>query len=102
MRKYIKILFLVFVPILGAAQQSHIDSLRGRLIIANTDSSRFSILSDLGWSYAEFNRDISLNFYDQAFKLAKKVDRPLDEASALTGKGYILMHQNKFPESLQC
>ncbi|MBS1527498.1 MAG: hypothetical protein JST19_17760, partial [Bacteroidetes bacterium] len=103
MKKYIKILLLLLlIPALGQAQHSHIDSLRKRLKTAYTDSARFSILIDLGWSYSEINRELSLYFHDQAFKLAKKANRPLDEASALTGKGYILMHQNQFPESLQC
>src|SRR5579862_2554421 len=103
LRTRIKILFLMLLmPALGMAQQSHIDSLRVRLKTARTDSARFAIFMDLGWSFAETNRDTALYFHNQAFKLAKKDDRLLDEASALNGKGYVLMHLGKFPESLQC
>jgi tetratricopeptide (TPR) repeat protein len=102
MRTCIKILFLLAMPALCLAQQSHIDSLRDRLKTARTDSAYFSILIDLGWSFAETNRDTSLYFQDRAFKVAKKNDRPLEEAAALNGKGYVLMHLFRFPESLQC
>ena len=97
----IKIILLLLLPVFGIAQRNHIDSLKERLKTAGTDSARFATLIDLGWSYSETNLELSLYFHDQAFQLAKKVNRPLDEASALTGKGYILLHQNKFPESLQ-
>ena len=93
---------MLLAPLLGMAQQAHIDSLKERLKIANTDSARFTILIDLGFSYSEINRNLSLYFQEQAFLLAKKVNRPLDEASALNGKGYILAQQKKFPESLLC
>jgi two-component system NtrC family sensor kinase len=103
MKTRIKILsLLLLLPALGMAQQSHIDSLRVRLKTARADSTRFAILIDLGWSYSETNRDTALYLHDQAFKLAKKNERPLAEASALDGKGYVLMYLGKFPESLQC
>jgi two-component system NtrC family sensor kinase len=103
MKTRIKILLLLLIPALGLAQQSHIDSLRERLKTASTDSARFAIFMDLGWSLAETNRDTALYFHDQAFKLAKKNNRPLAEAAAaLNGKGYDLTQLGKFPESLQC
>src|SRR5579862_7752595 len=106
MKTRIKILLLLLIPALGlaqqSAQQSHIDSLRRSLKTARTDSVRFANFMGLGWSFAETNRDTALYFHNQAFKLAKKDDRLLDEASALNGKGYVLMHLGKFPESLQC
>lgn len=103
MKTRIKILFLLLlIPALGLAQQSHIDSLREHLKTARADSARFEIFMELGWGFAETNRDTALYFHDQAFKLAKKNNRPLDESSALAGKGYVLMHLGKFPESLQC
>src|SRR5580700_4464069 len=78
MKTRTKILFLLLlIPALGLAQQSHIDSLRVRLKTARTDSARFAIFMDLGWSLAETNRDTALYFHDQAFKLAKKNNRPL-------------------------
>src|ERR1700741_54762 len=82
MKIFIKILFLLFlIPALSVAQQSHIDSLRVRLKTTRTDSTRFAILIDLGWSYSETNRDTALYFHDQALKLAKKNDRPLAAAA---------------------
>ncbi len=102
MRKYIKTLFLVFVPILGMAQQNTVDSLHKALKNARTDSARYFTVSRLGQLTEEINRDTSLYYYDQAIKIAKKSSQLLAEAAALEGKGYILMYLGKYPESLQC
>ena len=100
MRKFIKILLLLLIPALGLAQQSHLDSLKKALHAARTDSVRYLRLGDLDDYYAEINRDSALYYSDQALAIAKKNGRTLDEASALDGKAYILMHLGKFPESL--
>src|SRR5579872_5595546 len=102
MRKSIKIVLLLLIPTLGLAQQSHLDSLKKALHAARTDSARYLRLSDLGFDYGEINRDSALYYLDQAIPIAKKNGRTLDEASSLDGKGYILMHLGKFPESLEC
>ncbi len=102
MRKFIKILLLLLIPALGMAQQSHLDSLKKALHAARTDSARYLRLSDINDYYAELNRDSALYYGDQALAIAKKNGQLLDEASTLDGKGYILMHLGKFPESLEC
>jgi len=102
MRKFIKILLLLLIPAISMAQQSHLDSLKKALRAARTDSVRYLRLSDLDDYYAEINRDSSLHYSDQALSIAKKDGQMLDEAYALDGKGYILMHLGKFPESLAC
>jgi len=102
MKTRIKIVFLLMMPAICLAQQSRRDSLKTALKTARTDSARFTSLMDLGWEYSETNRDTALYFHDQAFKLAKKNAHMLDQAIALSGKGYELMHLGKFPESLAC
>ncbi len=102
MRKYIKILFLVFVPILGMAQQSQVDSLHKALKNARTDSARYFTTLHIGRVTEESNWDTCVYYYDLALKIAQKSRQPLAEASALVGKGYSLMALRRYPESLQC
>jgi len=102
MRKYIKILFLVFVPILGMAQQSTVDSLHKALKNARTDSARYFTTLHIGRVTEESNWDTCVYYYDLALKIAKKSRQSLAEASALVGKGYSLMALRRYPESLQC
>ncbi len=84
------------------AQNTPNDSLKRALKNAHSDSVRFNRLMDLGWEYAETNRDTALYFHDQAFRLAKKNADALDQAWALWGKGYELTQLGKFPEALVC
>jgi two-component system NtrC family sensor kinase len=102
MRKYIKILFLVFAPILGMAQQGTVDSLYKALKNARTDSARYFAALRIGRATEESNRDTCLYYYDVAFKIAQKSSQPLAEASALAGKGYNFMQLRRYAESLQC
>ena len=102
MRKYIKILFIVFVPILGMAQQSTVDSLHKALKNARTDSALYFTTLRISRATEESNWDTCLYYNDLAIKIAKKSRQSLAEASALVGKGYSLMALRRYPESLQC
>ncbi|HEX3383666.1 MAG TPA: ATP-binding protein [Mucilaginibacter sp.] len=102
MRKYIKILFLVFVPMLGMAQQSQVDSLHKALKNARTDSARYFTTLHIARVTEESNWDTCLYYYDLALNIAKNSRQSLPEASALVGKGYSLMALRRYPESLQC
>src|SRR5665213_682940 len=102
MRKYIKILFLLLIPMLGMAQQSTVDSLHKALKHARTDSARYLGLADLDDYYVESNRDSALYYNGLALAITKKNGRSLDEAWSLDRKGYILMHLGKYPESMEC
>jgi len=102
MRKNIKILFLLLIPILGMAQQTTVDSLRKALKNARTDSTRYFAALFIGFSTSETNRDTSLYYNNLAIQLAKKNSQLLAEASALGGKGFSLMYLGRYAESLQC
>jgi len=102
MRKYIKMVFLLLIPILGIAQQSRIDSLKKDLKNARTDSARYFTTLHIGRVTEESNWDTCVYYYDLALKIAQKSSQSLAEASALVGKGYSLMALRKYPESLQC
>src|SRR5665213_3003379 len=102
MRKYIKIVFLLLIPILVMAQQSTVDSLHKALKNARTDSARYFTTLHIGRVTEESNWDTCLYYNDLALKIAKKSRQSLAEASALVGKGYSLMALRRYPESLQC
>jgi two-component system, NtrC family, sensor kinase len=102
MRKYIKMVFLLLIPILGIAQQSRIDSLKKDLKNARTDSARYFTTLHIGRVTEESNWDTCVYYYDLALKIAQKSRQSLAEASALVGKGYSLMALRRYPESLQC
>ncbi len=101
MKKFIKIFVFLLLPFSGMGQKSHLDSLKQAFKTANTDSIRYLRLFDLADYFSEANRDSSLYFSKLATSLAKKNGHALDEAWAMDGSGYVLMHLGKFPESLE-
>jgi len=88
MRKYIKILLLLLIPVFGVAQQSQVDSLHKALKNARTDSARYFTTLRISRTTEESNWDTCIYYYDLALKIAKKSRQSLAEASALVGKGY--------------
>src|ERR1700757_1630631 len=102
MKISIKILLLLLLPIMGLAQQTTVDSLHKMLKNARTDSARYFASLLIGRATGVINRDTSLYYFDEAFHVAKKSRQALAEASALSGKSYLLTYLGKFPESLQC
>ena len=102
MRTGIKILLLVLIPASTLAQTGLADSLKSALKTATTDSVRLSILGRLAQYYHEINWETALKYDDQCLEIARKNNRAIDEAAALSDKGYILMFLGKYPESLQC
>jgi hypothetical protein len=72
------------------AQQPNPDSLKKHLVIAKTDSERYTIAGRLGFYYLERNQQLSLDYWDQAILLAKKNGYPVDEAYGLAFKAFLL------------
>jgi two-component system NtrC family sensor kinase len=97
-----KIVLLLLIPIFGMAQKIQTDSLKKALKFARTDSARFSILNSIQNYYTENNRDSAIRYVDIAISIAKKNNKVMQEAWFLDNKGYLLMHLNKYPESLGC
>jgi len=102
MKKYIKTLLVLFIPILGMAQQQYPDSLRKILKTASSDSTRYSTLSGIGEYYVEINGDSALYYLNRALAIAKKNDRPINEGATLARIGYVFIFKGKYPESLEC
>ena len=102
MKAFIKILLWLLLPTFASSQQKKPDSFQHALAMASTDSARFYINRQLSTYYAENNRDSALYYSEKCLKLAQNNNNNLFEASALSAKGYLLMHQGKHAESLQC
>src|SRR6185312_11031967 len=100
MRNYLKILFLLLVPISGMAQH-YTDSLKKVLKNADADSTRYSALSGIGEYYVEINLDTSLKYLNPALVIAQKNGRDVNQAITLARIGYVLIYQNKYAESLK-
>src|SRR3569833_1403654 len=102
MRKCIKILLLLLIPMSGAAQQPYPDSLKGVLKNARADSTRYSAMNGIGEYYVELNGDSALYYLNQALAIAKKNNRANNEGATLARIGYVLIFKSKYPESFEC
>jgi two-component system NtrC family sensor kinase len=99
MKLDIKILLILIMPTMGMAQRTQPDTLKGSFIIAKTDSEKYSDLRKLALHYLERDRQVSLNYLEQAALIAKRNDRLVDEAYMTAFKGYIQEELTKYPES---
>ena len=102
MRYCIKLLIILLLPVLAEAQQKIAESLGKSIENASTDSANFHANMHLCIYYEELNIDSSLYFSNQAFLIAKKDNQPDAEAMALNSKGYQLLTQGQYKESLKC
>ena len=102
MRKFIKILLLLIIPVLVNAQQGNPDSLKRELIHATTDSARWVICWNLSFYYGEKYRDSGLYYAETGLHLARQNNKHLNEAALLDFKGYELIRLGQLPESYQC
>ncbi|HLG38138.1 MAG TPA: hypothetical protein VI461_00670, partial [Chitinophagaceae bacterium] len=98
----IKILLILWIPITGICQKSHPDSLKQLLMHVNSDSDRYFIHANLFNYYVDRQKDSALTSIDQCLMLAQRNNKKLTEAITLNGKGIVLRHMGKYPESLQC
>jgi two-component system NtrC family sensor kinase len=81
------------------AQRTQSDTLKERLMIAKTDAEKYPVLRRLALYYLERDRQSSLNYLEQAALIAKRNDRPVDEAYVTAFKAYIQEELMKYPES---
>ncbi len=100
--KHHRIIFLlILLPFCGRAQDQT-DSLRLVFRNATDDSIRFEASRVLYNYYEERNRDSAFYYADQCVSLAKKNDKPLNEAFSLDLKAYQLIHLGHYAAALQC
>ncbi len=103
MKLFVKIGFILFFPILLMAQSqpSQLDSLQLLLRNAPGDTVRMNIYDQLGWYYAEINRDSALFYFEKELPISRKLKLRLYEADALNGMGYTLDQLGNYPKSLE-
>jgi two-component system, NtrC family, sensor kinase len=103
MKLLFKAAFLLFFPVLLMAQekQSQLDSLHLALRNASSDTIRMNLYDQLGWYYAEINRDSALSYFEKELPVARQLNLQLYEADALNGMGTMLHQLGNYPKSLE-
>ena len=74
------------------AQQNKIDSLRGLLIAAKTDTAKVNLLNQIAGNFVESRPDSNLFYANQALELSRKINYNKGEIAALlhTSAGFTL------------
>ncbi len=94
--------FLVFPFLVKAQQQAYqLDSFQLALRKASSDTVRMNIYDQLGWYYAEKNRDSALSYFEKELPIARKLNQKLAEADALNGIGYMMEQLGNYPNALE-
>jgi two-component system, NtrC family, sensor kinase len=103
MKLFVKIGFFLFFPIVLMAQSQPLQSDSLQLLLRNApnDTARMNIYDQLGWYYAEINRDSSLFYFEKELPISRKLKLRLYEADALNGMGYALEQLGNYPKSLE-
>ncbi len=103
MKVLLKIALLLLLPVVVSAQsdQKQLDSLQVALKNAANDTIRMNVYYELGLFYNEINLDSSIYYLDQSIPLAQKLELKINEAWALSDKGYMLMKIGNYPRSLE-
>ena len=60
-----------------------------------------NIYDQLGWYYAEINRDSALSYFEKELPISRKLKLRLYEADALNGIGWTLEQLGNYPKSLE-
>ncbi|MEO6849337.1 MAG: tetratricopeptide repeat protein, partial [Mucilaginibacter sp.] len=103
MKLFVQIGFFLFFPILVTAQSkpSQLAGLQLSLRSAPSDTVRMNIYDQLGWYYAEIDRDSSLSYFSKELPISRRLKISLYEADALNGMGYALEQLGNYPKSLE-
>ena len=101
MRAWIKILLLLFVPLLADAQLHLPDSTLQAFKRATDDSARYAANIQAYNYFEETNRDSALYYQNRIFLLAQKNNKKLLVARSLASKGYQLTAMGRYAEALK-
>jgi two-component system, NtrC family, sensor kinase len=101
MKSFIKILFLLLIPVLAIAQQHLPDSTLHALKNASNDSMRFRASQEAYLYFEEINRDSALYYTEKCLSLSKKNNKQLATARGLASKGYFLTGKGQYAEALE-
>ncbi len=103
MKLFLKIGFFLLFPVVLKAQTQpfQLDSLQRELKNSANDSVRMNLYDELGWYYAEINRDSALAYFEMELPVARKLNLKIYEADALNGMGYILGQLGNYSRALE-
>ena len=104
MKKFIKLLLILILPVFVLAQteQKQLNDLHLALKNAANDTIRMDVYLQLGSYYSEINRDSSLFYYEHSLPIALKLKLKLYEAIVLANhRAYILLVMGNYPKSLE-
>ena len=103
MKLFVRICFFLFFhnPSYRTIKPSRLASLQLILGNAPNDTVRMNIYDQLGWYYAEINRDSALLYFEKELPVSRKLKLKLYEADALNGIGYALGQLGNYPKSLE-
>jgi two-component system, NtrC family, sensor kinase len=103
MKLFVKISFFFLFPILLRAQPHplNLDSLHLVLDKAPSDTFRMKIYDQLGWAFAEINRDSALFYFEKELPIARRLNLKIYEAASLTGIGFALGQLGNSPGALE-
>ncbi|MBI1342042.1 MAG: hypothetical protein GC171_03800 [Terrimonas sp.] len=115
MKRCIKIILLLVLPFFVSAQSKlfyilsdttlsgtqKLDRLQLALKNAANDTVRMDAYYNIALCYLETNRDSAVYYDNKCIVLAKQLRIKLDEAHAISDKGYVLIGLGKYPASLE-
>ena len=95
MKRYVKIVLLLLLPVFSVAQQQVLDSLKNVFTTSRVDSVRYNTARKIYDYYEEANRDSALYYANQYLALAQKNGQKLAEVAGLNNKAYQLIGDRK-------
>ena len=115
MKRCITIMLFLVLPVFVSAQSKFIyilsdttlsgtqklDSLQLALQNAANDTIRMDVYYNLALYYLETNRDSAVYYDNKSIALAKQLGLKMNEAAALSDKGYALIGLGNYPASLE-
>ncbi|MGC4101124.1 sensor histidine kinase [Ferruginibacter sp.] len=100
MKRLVKLLLFLFLPVLVHAQQS-LDSLRNAYLNATSDSARYTTGKYIYDYYEESNKDSALYYAQQSLLLASRNNEILAKAYYMDNTAYQLIGLGKDAEALK-
>ena len=102
MKIILKILLLLFLPVLAIAQIVNIDSLKTVFNNAPDGQLKFQAANNVYYYYQELNRDSALHYTELQLAIAKRKNNKIAEGVASVNKSYQLMGLGKYADALKC
>ena len=99
-KKYIKILFLLFISTSVFAQTNHLDSLKNVINTTNSDTAKVNTLNIFAQQMIRYNLSSSIDTIELSISIAKKTGYDLGLAKALKIKAILFFYTGKTDSSL--